>query len=311
MSDSSPTIRRKPRHKAPVIRTSQDSPVQFQSKRAVPPSPGSAVSHHAAAANTAAPSPGPPVSQHPSPGSAVSQHAAAANTAAPCPGPPVSQHAAEARMSDSSPPVRRKPRHKAPVIRTSQDSPVQPQANRAVPPSPGPPVSKHAAAANTAAEAQAASEAQAIASSPGPLLVAPGSSFRGASFRTTSFERTNQGIARLQATIAAEQRLIDPVESHHVASPSLCRPPPKAISKRQQMLQNPLLDLQAKEGDSGDSVDGTQNSEDDAHLPNLSYVTDGSYSDGDRALYVASLFSQGEALGFGTPLHQTRRGVFQ
>jgi hypothetical protein len=77
------------------------------------------------------------------------------------------------------------------------------------------------------------------------------------------------------------------------------------------MLQNPLLDLQAKEGDSGDSVDGTQNSEDDAHLPNLSYVTDGSYSDGDRALYVASLFSQGEALGFGTPLHQTRRGVFQ
>ena len=129
-------------------------------------------------------------------------------------------------MSDSSPTIRRKPRRKAPVIRTSQDSPVQPQSKKAVPPSPVPAVSQYASEANTAAEAQAvkaASEAQAIASSP-------------------------------------------TIEFHHIESPPLCRPPKKAISKRQQMLQNPFLDLQAKEDDSGDSVDGTQNSEDDAFV---------------------------------------------
>ena len=89
-------------------------------------------------------------------------------------------------MSDSSPSIRRKPRRKAPVIRTSQDSPGQPRSKKAVPPSPAPAVSH--------------------------------------------------------------------------------RPKKKAISKRQRMLQNPFLDLQAKEGDSGDSVDGTQNSEDDAFV---------------------------------------------
>ena len=47
------------------------------------------------------------------------------------------------------------------------------------------------------------------------------------------------------------------------------------------------------------------------HLTDLSYVTNGSYSDGDHAFYVASLASQSEALGFGTPLHQKRRGAFR
>jgi hypothetical protein len=170
-------------------------------------------------------------------------------------------------MSDSSPTIERKPRRKAPVIQTSQDSPVQPQPKRMVPPSPGPPVLMHGEEA-------------------------------------------------------------PPIESQDVASQS----PSQQQTKRQQMLQNPLFDLQAKEGDSGDSVDGTENSEDDAfvshfivtlislvshhsrflrHLPNLSNVTDGSYSDGDRGLYLASLASQGEGLGFGTPMHQRRRGVFQ
>jgi hypothetical protein len=80
-------------------------------------------------------------------------------------------------------------------------------------------------------------------------------------------------------------------------------------------------------------VEGSDNSEDDecvsphcsgpllihsAHilctfrdLTDLSYVTNGSYSDGDHAFYIASLASQSEALGFGTPLHQKRRGAFR
>jgi hypothetical protein len=43
MSDSSPTIPRKPRRKAPVITTSQDSPAKHPSKKTVPPSPGVSV----------------------------------------------------------------------------------------------------------------------------------------------------------------------------------------------------------------------------------------------------------------------------
>ena len=42
----------------------------------------------------------------------------------------------------------------------------------------------------------------------------------------------------------------------------------------------------------------------------------GSYSDGDRALYLQSMNSQSEALGFGTPINMRRRrdqnrGVFR
>ena len=125
-------------------------------------------------------------------------------------------------------------------------------------------------------------------------------------------------------------------------------------SRRQQQLTNPFLDLQAKEGEEGDSVSGSENSEDDRynprlplqfsqmltsllihrHLPDLSYLTQGkrfvpavvltftcadfnvtstsgSYSDGDPALYMQSMGSQAEDLGFGTPLHQLRRGTFR
>lgn len=39
-SDSSPTMQRKPRRKAPIITTSQDSPKKPPSKKHVPPSPG-------------------------------------------------------------------------------------------------------------------------------------------------------------------------------------------------------------------------------------------------------------------------------
>jgi hypothetical protein len=80
-------------------------------------------------------------------------------------------------------------------------------------------------------------------------------------------------------------------------------------SNRQQMLDCPLFAHQAKEGESGSSVEVSGNSEDDRHLPDESYVTQGSYSDGDHGIYMASLTSQGRELGFGTPMHLQRRPV--
>lgn len=190
-------------------------------------------------------------------------------------------------MSDNSPLFQRKIRRKAPVITTSQDSPVRPPSKKTVPPSPG------------------------LGSDTSPPTVQPSS---------------------------------DPATpSHDVPSPKPKRArkrngrSKKHVSRRQQMLGNIFLDLQAVECDSGGaSVKGSQNSEDDMcvlpsppppplfqlcnstntnctfrHLTDLSYVTNGSYSDGDRAMYVASLTSQGDRLGFGTPLHLKRRGEFK
>ena len=78
-------------------------------------------------------------------------------------------------------------------------------------------------------------------------------------------------------------------------------------SERQQMLDCPYIAHQAKEGAPGSSVEASPNSEDDRHLPDESYVTQGSYSDGDQGIYTASLTSQGRELGFGTPMHHQRR----
>jgi hypothetical protein len=104
------------------------------------------------------------------------------------------------RMSDSSPSIQRKPRRKAPVITTSQDSPEKPLSKKTVPPSPGVPP-------DTAA-----------ASKP---------------------KRARKRTGRSK----------------------------KKVSRRQQRLLNPLLDLQAVECDScGDSLEGSQNSEDDQCL---------------------------------------------
>jgi hypothetical protein len=81
-------------------------------------------------------------------------------------------------------------------------------------------------------------------------------------------------------------------------------------TRRQLMLNCPLLQHQAVEDNGDGSVSQSQNSFDDRDLPDLSYVTQGSYSDGDPELYMASLSSQGRNFGFGTPMHQTRRGTF-
>lgn len=107
----------------------------------------------------------------------------------------------------------------------------------------------------------------------------------------------------------------NPEHPHHNTSPinvdsttdaQLERP----TTRRQLMLNCPLLQHQAVEDNGEGSVSQTQNSVDDRDLPDLSYVTQGSYSDGDPELYMISMSSQGHAYGFGTPMHQQRRGNF-
>jgi hypothetical protein len=90
--------------------------------------------------------------------------------------------------------------------------------------------------------------------------------------------------------------------------------PVKRPSRRQQLLKNKFLALQAVEADSNDeSVSGSDNSDDDDDEPDLSCMTDASVSvdDDDMAVYRASLSSQAGALGFGTPIADTRRGRFR
>jgi hypothetical protein len=88
----------------------------------------------------------------------------------------------------------------------------------------------------------------------------------------------------------------------------------KKPSRRQQYLNNVLFEHQAKEAGSDDeSVSGSDNSDDDDQEADLSCMTDESFSVDDDAMnvYRESLTSQASALGFGTPMAETRRGKFQ
>lgn len=70
-----------------------------------------------------------------------------------------------------------------------------------------------------------------------------------------------------------------------------------------------MLDMHAKEGREGETASEGDISEDDRDASDLSYVTDGSAeppSPGMRGLYLQSLSSQAEMLGFGTPMHKKR-----
>ena len=116
MSDSSPIFRRKPRHKAPIIK---DSPKSPPSKNPVPPSPvvpeNDSVSATSQRERVRSRSPSSPASQQ-----------GIAPLGVPSVVPAVS-------MSDSSPIFQRKPPHKAPII---EDSPKSPPSKKPVPPSP-------------------------------------------------------------------------------------------------------------------------------------------------------------------------------
>lgn len=147
------------------------------------------------------------------------------------------------RMSDSSPTIPRKPRRKAPVITTSQDSPAKHPSKKTVPPSPG---------VSVMADVLPASQrVLSLSKSPSP---------------TTS----QQAIGPLAASPGAPAipPHADPPDTAAAPKPKRERKKTgrskKQVSRRQQRLVNPLLDLQAVECDScGASVEGSENSEDD------------------------------------------------
>ena len=88
---------------------------------------------------------------------------------------------------------------------------------------------------------------------------------------------------------------------------ALSTPLPARKSRRQLYINNPLLDLQAKEeNSSGCSLSGSSNSDDDDDEQNLSCVSSGTdHSNAERHVYMQGMDSQGEAK-FGTPIHLQR-----
>ena len=79
--------------------------------------------------------------------------------------------------------------------------------------------------------------------------------------------------------------------------------PPPPMSHRAAFLACPFIEHQAKEGTDGSD----NNSTDDASATDMSYVTPTSnHSNASQNLYLASHGSQGENLGFGSPLNSHR-----
>jgi hypothetical protein len=150
-----------------------------------------------------------------------------------------------------------------PIIQESQESSSQP-AKLPVPPSPG---------------ASSALELQESSSQPAKLPVppSPGASSALESQRSPSQPAKmpvppSPGASSAQDDVAIrfQRRWDRAVEiermSRHPLKPKPKKPQkPKNLtkSKRQQMLDNPLIAHQAKEGKEGSSVEGSENSEDD------------------------------------------------
>jgi hypothetical protein len=82
-------------------------------------------------------------------------------------------------------------------------------------------------------------------------------------------------------------------------------------TNRQLMLNCVFLDVQATEDRNGVSLEREPNSSDDGRDRNCSNVTDGSYSDGDREVYLNSLGTQDSDSEFKPPLHHVRRKPFR
>jgi len=146
--------------------------------------------------------------------------------------------------------------------------------------------------------------------------------------RTTSFQTPSPGMeAKRRPPSSASASDDDEIPSQTQSVSGDDDDAPLVTCRRQLMLTNPLLQLQAVEVDrDGLSVSGSENSFDDRDEPNLSCMTDGSYSDGaselndvnfnftvhagDLDIYMASLGSQAADFGFGTPLHEQGRERF-
>jgi hypothetical protein len=74
--------------------------------------------------------------------------------------------------------------------------------------------------------------------------------------------------------------------------------------RRAELLACKFLDHQAREGSQGSD----QNSSDDGDQPDMDYVSQRrDHPDGDRAMYMWSLSSQAESMGFAAPLNNVRR----
>ena len=147
-------------------------------------------------------------------------------------------------MSDSSPSIQRKPRRKAPIITTSQDSPKQRPSKKTVPPSPG-------------------------VIDVFPLAVPAGAP--AAPDLAVPLSASPKGVVPLAvpAGAPAAPDLAVPLDTVAAPKPKQARKrSKKKVSRRQQRLGNKFLDLQAREVDScGDSVEGSENSEDDGYVP--------------------------------------------
>lgn len=82
---------------------------------------------------------------------------------------------------------------------------------------------------------------------------------------------------------------------------------PAARSLRDDMMNHPLLQLQAREEKDGRSVIGSPNSSDDADKSDLSCMSQGMHhSNAERHEYLASLGTQPSQTGFPTPLHKQK-----
>jgi hypothetical protein len=91
-------------------------------------------------------------------------------------------------------------------------------------------------------------------------------------------------------------------------SPEAKRAVPPSPARRSLIMQSRFLEGEAADADADDA---SEYSQDDRHLPDLSYVTQGSHPDGDPAFYMESLGSQVSQLGFGIPMNQLRHEAFR
>jgi hypothetical protein len=179
-------------------------------------------------------------------------------------------HHSDKQMSDSSPIFQRKPRLrlKAPIITTSQDSPKSPPSKKPVPPSPVVPEIDSVSATSQRVRSRSrfpSSPASQQGIAPlGVPSVAP------AGPRPKKNRRRAVFVPLSLVPLEAQQAMSGAAEP----SPLSPAPQAKKPSRRQQLLKNKFLALQAVECNSdGASVEASENSDDDWCLhPPCSYT---------------------------------------
>lgn len=184
--------------------------------------------------------------------------------------------------SDSSPTMQRKPRRKAPIITTSQDSPKKPPSKKHVPPSPGVSSNVNISPSSQRVDCQSKPPISSASQQEIPPLGVRVDDASPHSQRVASKAKSPSSLSSQQGIVALVG--VGPSGAHdnspQAAAPdSVAAPMPKKarnrnsrskkkVSRRQQRLQNKFLDLQAVECDSGGaSVEGSENSEDDEYVP--------------------------------------------